>query len=143
VKFIKTPNTMNKSAKITITCVLILVGLVSTYGLLSGKSSEGSQSTPEQYAILTYYPESQVPYIIGRKGFSAKIFYRDNKVENIELTAEEVKTRPISNVVADLLARLSQEGYTLISTSTVSNVQGNGSSQRITNEIHCFLKKAN
>ena len=129
---------MNTTARISITCILIFLTIVSTYGVMSDKSNSG-QSTTEEYAILTYYPDSPVPYVIGRQGFSAKIFYGNNKVENIELSKEEVKSRPISSVVTSLLARLSQEGYTLISTSVVSTVEGT----RTDNEIHCFLKKTN
>ena len=130
---------MNQTSRITITGILIFLALVSTYGIMSGKSSSDFQPTAETYAILTYYPDSRVPYVVGRQGFSAKIFYGENKVENIELSKEEVKNRPISNVVTSLLARLNQEGYTLISTSVVSTVEGT----RTNNEMHCFLKKSN
>jgi hypothetical protein len=128
---------MKKTARITITCILILFGIVSTYGIMAGKSGADFQSATDEYAILTYYPESGVPYIIGRQGFSARIFYGDNRVENIALTKEEVKSQPISNAVAGVLARLSGEGYTLISTSVVSTVKGS----QTDHEIHCFLKK--
>jgi hypothetical protein len=130
---------MNKTASITITGVLILLALVSTYGFMSGKSDSVLQPAAEQYAILTYYPDSGVPYVIGRQGFSARIFYGDNRVENISLTKEEVKSTPISNAVTGLLARLSQEGYTLVSTSVVLTVEGT----RTESEVHCFLKKSN
>jgi hypothetical protein len=130
---------MKKAARITITCLLILFALVSTYGIIAGKSGSDFQSTPDDYAILTYYPESGVPYIIGRQGFSARIFYGDSRVENISLTKEEVKSQPISSAVAGILARLSGEGYKLISTSVVSTVKGN----QTDHEIHCFLKKGN
>src|SRR5687768_11147098 len=133
---------MNKTAKITITCILIVLAVVSTHGIMSGKSSLDFQPTGEEYAILTYYPDDQVKYVIGRQGFSAKIFYGDDRVENIELTKEEVKTRAISSVIVALLARLDQEGYTLISTSVVSTVKGTGT-LRTENEMHCFLKKVN
>jgi hypothetical protein len=132
---------MNKTLKISITCIVILVTLVSTFGIMSGKPASTFQAS-EEYAILTYYPDTQVAYVIGRQGFSAKIFYGSDSVENIALTKEEVKNRPISNLVADLLGRLGQEGYTLISTSVVTTVQGPGmQSSRLNNEIHCFLKK--
>src|SRR5688572_7662962 len=132
---------MNKTARITITSILIFLAVVSTLGLMSGKSSSDAQLPTEEYAILTYYPYSRVPYVIGRQGFSAKIFYGDDRVENIEVTKEEVKTRPTSSVVTGLLARLGREGYTLVSTSVVSSVQGTTSSVSTDTEIHCFLKK--
>jgi len=124
---------MNNVTKIT--CAVVLIGLVSAYGILLGKSNS-STAIAEQYAVLTYYPYMVTPYKVENERYSVRIFYGD-KMENIKLTKEELAQGQMSSHIAVILSRLSNEGYSLVSTSAVSS----GSQVSIDTEVHCFLKK--
>ena len=85
---------MNKVTKIT--CAVILIGLVSTYGVLSGKSNSNIRVDAEQYAVLIYFPYIFTPYKIESEKYSVRVLYGGGKVENIKLTKGRTSTR--SNV---------------------------------------------
>jgi len=124
---------MNNVTKIA--CAAVLIGLVSTYGILLGKSNSNPLDETEQYAVLTYYPYLGAPYKVENERYSVRIFYSGNKIENIKfIKKEELEQGTISNQVAAILSRLSNEGYSLVSTISTN-------STNIDTEVHCFLKK--
>ena len=130
---------MNNLTKIT--CAVVLIGLVSTYGILLGKSNSNTPVDAEQYAVLTYYPYSYTPYKIESERYSVRVLYGGTKVENIKLTKEELAQAPLSNHVATILSRLSNEGYSLVSTSAVLSSLSGPNGMSTETEVHCFLKK--
>lgn len=130
---------MNKVTKIT--CAVILIGLISTYGVLSGKSNSNIRVDAEQYAVLIYFPYIFTPYKIESEKYSVRVLYSGGKVENIKLTKEELAQGPMSSHVATILSRLSTEGYNLVSTNSVLSSAQGPSGMSIDTEVHCFLKK--
>lgn len=110
--------------KLTIIASLILVAcvIVLSTGFTKTDKVNPPQATAD-FIIITYNPFS------SQLKSQVSVHYGGDKVENIDLTKEEVKKTP-SNYMVGLLAKFSGEGYELVSTVSSSP-----------NTIVCFLRK--
>jgi hypothetical protein len=107
---------------IVISSLVVTAILVLAFATIDGQNKLTTQTTVD-FIIIRYNP-----FATG-KGF-VSIHYGGDKIENIQLTKEEMD-RSITNYIIDRLSKFNSEGYELVSATSP------GASDQIT----CFLRK--
>lgn len=110
--------------------VVFALGIFITYGIITGYSASPKQLPAEEFAILTFYPYSATPYRIDKEQCTARIYY-SSRNEMVKFSKQELDTKASMSLAASILERLSNEGFTLVSTSVTS----------IPGETICYLRK--
>ncbi len=124
---------MKKSIFIPILSTIAIIGALTI--LTSTKFKDSPSNESSEHIIIKYTPN--VPSLCSSQEIF--VFYGGERNEKFDLKKEKYQHGTTAYVV-DLLNKYSQDGYSLISTTTFNYVSM-GTGERICSEIHCYLKK--